>query len=779
MKISVFKDLFKSKDVPHVVDLEKIINRIRVGKSKEIIEKIRGAETKDLKNALKAKLPSILFAGEFSQRNSNSLIQHSGLMVVDFDGYPSNEVMRDHLETLKTNKHFVLLFISPGGNGIKGVVKIPAEATKETHPKYFKAFQFAYKYEYFDISNSNVDRVCFESFDPEIYVNLKASVFAPELADNGHDRIERVPILPITDEDRVIEKIMRFNWNKGFNEGERNSFIYDLASAFCEYGVNLSTAIGYIVTNVIIGDFSEKEAETAIKSAYRSRQFNIKYFEDSNRIDRIKNDLREGKQSVIKKHKITEDVFDTISEEILHDDFWIVSIKGKISVIPLKYKMFLERNGFKKHFPNDSETPIFVQVISNKVEVTNVKRIKDFVLNYLIQQGEIDVWNYCASFSNLFSEQYLSMLDSIDLIMLNDEKDKSFIAFQNGILEITATEKKLIDYIDVNGYIWSSHILDREYTNIKDTTNDYSTFVNNISGSNPLPFETTIGYLLNTYKNRSQNKAVILNDEVISENPEGGTGKGLFVQGLGHIRKTATIDGKAFNSKSSFAYQTVSIDTKILVMDDVKRGYSFEDDFSIVTEGLTIERKGMDAIKLNVHDSPKLVISTNYAIKGEGHSHDRRRHELEFAQYYGKSITPESEFKRQLFNDWDLEDFQKFDNYMTDCIQKFLKHGLVKQEAKNIKLRKFIAETAMDFYDWISDSDNFTYNIRYNKEELFTKFTNDYPDYKKWLNRKVFNRWVNKYADFTGLQFEQGCSAGNRWLTIKNNTYEQLNDLVF
>ncbi len=95
----------------------------------------------------------------------------------------------------------------------------------------------------------------------------------------------------------------------------------------------------------------------------------------------------------------------------------------------------------------------------------------------------------------------------------------------------------------------------------------------------------------------------------------------------------------------------------------------------------------VDAIKLNVHDSPKLIISTNYAIKGEGNSHDRRRFEVEIAQYYGSKLTPEDEFKRQLFDDWDLIDFQKFDNYMVNCLQKFLKNGLIKQNAKNIKGR--------------------------------------------------------------------------------------------
>ena len=88
-----------------------------------------------------------------------------------------------------------------------------------------------------------------------------------------------------------------------------------------------------------------------------------------------------------------------------------------------------------------------------------------------------------ANYQNLFSENYLLMLESIDLIMLNDTRSKSYIAFENGILEVTKESVNLIDYLDVNGYIWKSHILDREWKQLDDYTNDYETFVSNISSA--------------------------------------------------------------------------------------------------------------------------------------------------------------------------------------------------------------------------------------------------------------------------------------------------------
>ena len=783
-QFSVFKDLLKSKDTPYLVDLTKIYNRIKQGKSIEIINKVRAAQSKEEADFIKQELPCIIFAGEFAQRNSNGLIKASGLMCLDFDKYENDEVMLQHRTMLERNPHFVLIFTSPSGQGLKGVIKVSQNITKETFPKVFKAFKKEFDYDYWDGSSCNIDRVCYESFDPLIYINENAIIYDPVLIDTGYSNHEKAPLIPINDEEKIIEKIMSFDWKKDFVEGERNAFIFDLAGMFCEYGISQYTAEGYILNNVVIGDFSEIEAKTTIKSAYKKRQFGCKYFEDYQKIDKVKSDIKKGKDVVIKKHGISEDTFNELKEVLEHEDFWSSNIdkngNTKISIDSLKYKLFLERNGFKKHYPNDSQKPTWVFIKSNKVKITSVEIIKDFVLDYLMDKKEFEVWNYCAKYQNLFAENYLLMLESIELKMLTDSREISYIAFNNGVLEITKNEIKLVDYIDIDFYIWEEHILKRDFIELPEFENDYKKFILNISNNEPLAIECAIGYLISTYKNRSNNKAIILNDEVISENPEGGTGKGVFVQGINQIRKTSIIDGKLFDGKKSFPYQTVSLDTKILVFDDVVKNFNFEEKFSLVTEGLTLERKNKDAIKLNVHESPKLIISTNYAIRGEGNSHDRRRYELEIAQFYGKDLTPEDEFGRQLFDDWTLEDFNKFDNYIVYCLQLFLKTGLVKQNAKNIKMRKFIAETAMEFFDWVKERDNVPHNDRLDKKFYFDKFIEEYPDFKKWLTRKKFNIWVQKFCSFMKYEYNADNTNGLQWFMIKTDeNLQQDSDIAF
>lgn len=760
MNVTIFKDLFKSTDVPFIVPIDKVISRIKEGASKELIEKIRSASTKDERNNYKKKLPAILFAGEFSERNKEGCKIHSGLMVTDFDDIPTEEEYQEIYKKVISNKHVYTAFRSPSSDGFKAVIRIPV-SDKFDHTRYFKSFNKEFDYPYFDKVNSDISRVCFESYDPDIYVNKKATVFNPKLVDDGFEVKEYFSYTPLTDEDKIIDRIMKWDWDKDFIDGQRNNFIFDIAGAFCEFGISESTAIGYILNNVVFGDFSESEATKTIKNVYKKRQFGSRIFEDYEKKRRLERDvLKKDKKTLKVKYNLTDEDYDNVKDKSEQDNFWYFTYdkdgKEKINIDPLKYKYFLERNGFKKFFPNDSQKPTWVKIESNKVTETSPEKMKDFVLDFLLSNNHLHIWSYCVLYQMLFSENFLLMLETIELMMLKDTRKLSYIAYDNGILEITKDSIKLVDYIDVDGYIWESQIIKRDFKKVDNHENEYKQFVNNISGNKPDAIEAVIGYLLCGYKNKMNNKATILNDEVISENPEGGTGKGLFVQGLQQIRRVSILDGKTFDDKKSFPYQTVSQDTQILVFDDVKKGWDFESKFSLVTEGMTLERKNKDAIKLSVEESPKMVVSTNYAIRGAGNSHDRRRHEIEISQYYGRHLTPYDEFGRELFDDWDKDEFQRFDNYMVYCLVKYLQHGLIAQDAKNIHMRKFIAETNMEFYEWSKlDEGNIHLGIRMYKGDLYNQFILDYPDYgsgKYKMSQKSFKKYLDKFGEYFDYQ---------------------------
>ena len=274
---------------------------------------------------------------------------------------------------------------------------------------------------------------------------------------------------------------------------------------------------------------------------------------------------------------------------------------------------------------------------------------------------------------------------------------------------------------------------------------------------------------MHSFKTSANNKAIILNDETISENPNGGSGKGIFWNALSKVKRVADINGKSFSFDKTFPYQTVSSDTQILVFDDVNKNFKFENLFSVITEGITLEKKNKDAIKVPVSKSPKIIITTNYTIGGVGGSFERRKWELEFSSYFSSKHTPLNEFGKMLFDEWCSAEWLKFYNYMLYCLQLYLKNGLVKHEFQNLETRKFIKETSFEFYEWINEPENLEFNIRIYKRTLFNTFIEEYPDFKKWLSNKRFWQWVDIFTKQNNYTTETGKDMTGRWFSVSKN----------
>ena len=756
--ITIFPNL-KNPNKGESVALLEALNRIKNGNSKSLVNHIRDGNPEE-----KLMLPCICFSGEFTNRNAKGLINHSGLMVLDFDKMKPKEVALSNL-TLQQNKHIVSTFISPSGNGIKAIVRVPNTLDANTHPKYYKSFVDEFKYSNIDSSGSDIARICFESFDEDVYINSEAEVYKASVTLKREAFIQP-EVIVAADQETIIEGVLNFNFNTSFIEGQRNEHVFAVASLMCEYGVEQRNAESSIMSRIVQGNCKDEPAKLkTIIGAYKTRAFGSKVYEDFRKKNRIEHKILNGqtKEQIAKTENVAAAVVENVKKDI--DIFWYKE-KGKTKITLHKFGEFLNKYGFWKHYPAGSGKPMFVEVKKNIVKETSVSKISDFVVNFM--QKDKGLLEAYMSFPYLSSEKFLSLtLETLDLDTLRDTANKSFIPYLNGVLEITKDNAKLIPYNEFGVYIWESHILKRDYIQHVDIENDYKKFVYNISNKKPEGLESVLGYLISTYKARTNNKAIILNDQVISDAPEGGTGKGLLMQGIEYMRNTCILDGKGFDEKKSFAYQTVNQDTQVLIFDDVKKNFNLESKFSIITEGITLEKKNATAIKLSVEESPKIVISTNYVIQGDGNSHHRRVHEVEISQYYGKNFTPFNEFKRNLFEDWNEQDFQKFDNYMVMCLQSFIKDGLQDLEPKNLRLRKLIGATNKDFIDWMDEMEHIQLNNQNAKAYIFEKFVEENKDFdNRHFKRKTFNLWIRKYADYNGLEYADGSSGGKRWFKL-------------
>ena len=794
--ITIFRNI-KETSAPFFRDIDFVFDRIKNGKYKDLIGQIRTESDKTKRNELKKNLPAICFSGTFNRRADDAIIEHSGLICLDFDGYDTTEQMLIDKDSMRNDKYVMAVFISPSGNGLKTIVKIPADPIN--HKKYFDALEKHFDSKYFDVTSKNISRVCYESYDADVYINKDSELWNTMIEEEPKplERKKIISTVPVTNENKIVDRLMKW-WTReyGLVEGERNANVFKLAAAFNDFGVSKSLA-EYVIGQMESSSFPMSEIRTTINSAYKSvEKHGTKFYEDEEELHKIRTKINKGASSrEIKKDLRNLNMDDDSIEEVivsLEKDssvskFWTKSDKGTINVVHFLFKEFLELNGFYKFAPHGSDKYMFVRVSNNLINKASEEEVKDFTLKHLMNYDDLSIYNYFADKTRFFKEDFLSMLDTVNIYFVEDTKESSHIYFRNCALKVDKDNIEMIDYVDLGGYVWQDQVIDRDFEICDITDCDFKKFISNISGSNPKriqSLESTIGFLMSGYKDPGYCPSVILNDEVLTDIPEGGTGKGLFVQGISQMKKVSYIDGKTFSFDKQFAYQTITTDTQLISFDDVRKDFNFERLFSAITEGITIEKKNKDAISIPFKYAPKIIITTNYAIKGKGNSFVRRKWELEFTQHYTSDLTPMDEFGRRLFDEWDKDEWCSFDNYMIQNLQFYLKEGLVKSPFKNLNLRRLVADTAVEFVEWLGlvkgslPNPLIKKNKRMLKSDLHKDFVDDNPDFdsrgKNQISRITFYKWLSHYGSYEAdVTVEEGRDRAGRWIMFKEKDYEE------
>ena len=752
MNISYYKSLF-SATPDSEMNVYNAIELIRNGDSTaSIIKDVRfHINNPEQKKIYKNRLPLFGFGGTFTSRSNKNLVKHSMLACLDFDHIPNvDEAKRQIME----DSYTFCVFVSPSGDGLKVLVRIPLVDNDKDYKAFYVELRKHYnQYGETDASTSDIARATFVSHDPDIFCNVDSEMFTKRF-----EVIETPTVVhnvKLEDYDEVAKMLIvwfKKKWTTGEN---RNTNLFILSAAFNDYGVPKSTALSYC-QDYRSEDFGDHEIQSLVNSAYKNTSsFGSKTFEDTNKAKLLSRMVNNGQdeESISKKIPMTEGIkneIQRIKDNEEPDVFWSIDEKGKIEISAIKFDFYLRNRGISKYYPYDGVSEFeFIQKNENFIDWIDPTRIKDIVKKDLINRCEPDVWSKLAMMTNFFKKDMLSMLDTVEVQPKRDEKKASYLYYKNLAVKTTDEGSELIEYSDVEDVVWKNQIIDRNIAISDESDGEFKTFIWRVSGEDAERYYTlksVIGYLLHSYQNDSKPKAVIFNDEMISEDvPNGGSGKGLIHKAIGHIKNIVVEDGKKFDPNHQFAYQKVSKDTQIFLMDDVPKQFDFEKLFSIVTEGMTVEKKGKDAYQIPFKESPKISITTNYTIKGEGASHARRVFEVEIANHYNHTYTPEDEFGHQFFSEWDTDEWRRFDNFMARCIQYYLKNGLVESNKVNLSFRKMKNNLGVEFIEFMEALDM---TERVSKKALRDKFNDEYKTLSRWNTAQKFNKKINDYCKF-------------------------------
>lgn len=443
------------------------------------------------------------------------------------------------------------------------------------------------------------------------------------------------------------------------------------------------------------------------------------------------------------------------------DIFWFKGERGGIGIDYEAYANYIHKLGYRITFgKREDEEAILLKSENYVVHQTHRDRLIVEVMDFVKSFKDPKLKHKIATYPKIFSSQFFKC--NLEVIKLDEIKatiSTDYMFFKNGVLGITKDKLQLKKYSEIKKYVWKDNIIDHNFSFVKDHTNDYQRFLHIVAGEKSIDaFETSFGYLLSRYNDPANPRCVILNDLNMDDDSKGGSGKDLLGEGLDKARNVEPIDGKRLDMRKSFEFSGVTHKTDIVRIFDLKRFFNLEELFVMLTNGFKVEGKGKNSYMIPPQDAPKILLSSNFVVKGSDDSSLRRRYDLELQKVYGKDRKPIDDFGKRFFDEWDNNEWNAFYNYMPSLIQKFLRIGVVEQDNESVDYRRTIDESSRIFFDWANDN-LVPRDMPYGANEMLSSFlVKNSIEYegtgiKKPTNR-LFTNWIKSWCNYWGYQFD-------------------------
>lgn len=453
---------------------------------------------------------------------------------------------------------------------------------------------------------------------------------------------------------------------------------------------------------------------------------------------------------------------------------WWSEKDGKVTIVKLGLIRFLTEAGYAK-LPS-KESFRLIQNEGNIVREVSIFAIRDFILDYLQENDQLDVMKEFVK-SDYLNKVVIESLPTTEIEFHRDSDDKCFLYFQNIAVEITEDSFTLVKYENLEKPIWQDWKIDRNINGSKYTGCLFEDFIQKVTTHSEFTekqhqkriksLESIMGYLIHRFRSRATAKAIVLTDMTLNEDgiANGRTGKGIFMQAISHLRRVLEKDAKLLKpGKSQFHNQDVDENTDIVFYDDASREFNFDYLYGMITTSFYVEEKYKKARQIPFELSPKIVVASNHPLLGQlGPSTEGRKFEFEFTDYFGLYRTPEQVYNQVLFDDWDDEEWNQFYLYVIRSIQGFLRKGLVPCFEINLAANRLRTEIEDDrFIKFVEEYVEI--GKKYDKKEIHDRFLEfiEFDDFSS----NLFTRYLAKYAIISGYRFHVWPSNGKRFFTL-------------
>ncbi|WP_312554620.1 BT4734/BF3469 family protein [Empedobacter brevis] len=209
-----------------------------------------------------------------------------------------------------------MCFVSPSGKGLKVLVKTNNYNLEYHKSSYIQVQKYYEELTSLKTDDNNIDavRLCYFSYDQNAYLNLQAKEFIVE-------KTEREEVYGKKFEDKITKTINFTNKRAQFKKGNRNKYMFFLATNCCKMGFKKIQVVQYCCSKFVEIDFDTDEITSTINSAYKRNKDSFGVNDKFNRntpsnknslndltkqIEELNNTVKTLSNFILKSNKIEE-----------------------------------------------------------------------------------------------------------------------------------------------------------------------------------------------------------------------------------------------------------------------------------------------------------------------------------------------------------------------------------------------------------------------------------------------------------------------------------------
>lgn len=268
------------------VDLYAVLMAVKEGRWKHRIQLLRvlNSVNKSFYDKKKVRLPAVTFCGTFNERGAENLKEYSKFVCLDVDG-----INPDTLKQQLLNEPYIYsMFASPSNQGLKILIRVNNEA--ENHREAILHLTEYFKLNHgitIDRSCKDVSRLCFVSYDPELYFNHQSHIFEVDIF-RFYVEPRKPQDIQVDGRNQDITYTFDFcfrmtNNTFPYEVGNRNNHIFQLSAMLNERGIDIVDTVNMINSKY---PTLPEDCEQTIYYVYKKKQnkFNTIKFDNAPKI---------------------------------------------------------------------------------------------------------------------------------------------------------------------------------------------------------------------------------------------------------------------------------------------------------------------------------------------------------------------------------------------------------------------------------------------------------------------------------------------------------------